>query len=326
MLTIFIAGIRATTECDIKKIIALSTLRQLGVIICSIGLNSPTMATFHIITHALFKALLFICAGQLIANHIHGQDLRWMGNLASQNPITSSSILVANIALCGLPFLAGFYSKDLIIEYILTSGFNTLIIAISFIAIGFTTFYSIRFSLLVIWRPLNHLPLFNPTETYSTIIPISIISFISIIIGSLILWIIPIQTIPLLIPLSSKIITISIIMVGILISWYLTLKKVVSDALLLKIHLTNYASCIIWFLVVLSTQPIINSSLKTSHHLLKHSDQGWFEQLTAQGLFSKIISRRILIQKTNLYTPTRLITRSAIVLTYTLLITFLIAC
>ena len=326
VLTIFIAGIRATTECDIKKIIALSTLRQLGVIICSIGLNSPTMATFHIITHALFKALLFICAGQLIANHIHGQDLRWMGNLASQNPITSSSILVANIALCGLPFLAGFYSKDLIIEYTLTSGFNTLIIAISFIAIGFTTFYSIRFSLLVIWRPLNHLPLFNPTETYSTIIPISIISFISIIIGSLILWIIPIQTIPLLIPLSSKIITISIIMVGILISWYLTLKKVVSDALLLKIHLTNYASCIIWFLVVLSTQPIINSSLKTSHHLLKHSDQGWFEQLTAQGLFSKIISRRILIQKTNLYTPTRLITRSAIGLTYTLLLTFLIAC
>nr|QWT71537.1 NADH dehydrogenase subunit 5 [Limnodrilus hoffmeisteri] len=320
VLTMFMAGISATTECDMKKIIALSTLSQLGVMMCSIGLNSPTMATFHMITHALFKALLFICAGQLIANHMHGQDLRWMGNLASQNPMTSSSILVANMALCGLPFLAGFYSKDLIMEYMLTSGFNTLMIAMSFMAIGFTTFYSIRFSLLVIWSPLNHLPLFNPTETYSTMIPMSMMSFMSIIIGSLMLWIMPIQTIPLLMPLSSKIMTISMIMVGMLISWYLTLKKVVSDALLLKMHLTNYASCMMWFLVVLSTQPIINSSLKTSHHnLLKHSDQGWFEQLTAQGLFSKMISSiGMLIQKTNLYTPTSLITSSAIGrLTYT---------
>jgi NADH-ubiquinone oxidoreductase chain 5 len=70
------AGIRATTECDIKKIIALSTLSQLGVIITSLGLGSPSIALFHIITHALFKALLFICAGQLIADHYHGQDLR----------------------------------------------------------------------------------------------------------------------------------------------------------------------------------------------------------------------------------------------------------
>lgn len=74
--TIIIAGIRATTECDIKKIIALSTLRQLGVIICRLGLGNPTIALFHIITHALFKSLLFICAGVIIANHAHAQELR----------------------------------------------------------------------------------------------------------------------------------------------------------------------------------------------------------------------------------------------------------
>jgi len=74
--TIFIAGISATTECDIKKIIALSTLSQLGVIIARLGLGAPILALFHIVTHALFKALLFICAGQLIADHSHGQDLR----------------------------------------------------------------------------------------------------------------------------------------------------------------------------------------------------------------------------------------------------------
>lgn len=74
--TIFIAGLRATTECDIKKIIALSTLSQLGIIITRIGLNMPNLAYFHIVTHALFKALLFICAGAFINEHLHTQDLR----------------------------------------------------------------------------------------------------------------------------------------------------------------------------------------------------------------------------------------------------------
>jgi NADH-ubiquinone oxidoreductase chain 5 len=73
-----------------------------------------------------------------------------MGNLRFQNPVATSSILIANMALCGLPFLAGFYSKDLIIEYILTGGFNFLIVILSLIAVGFTAFYSIRFSLLII--------------------------------------------------------------------------------------------------------------------------------------------------------------------------------
>jgi len=74
--TIIIAGISATTECDIKKIIALSTLRQLGMIITRIGLGFPQLAFIHIVIHALFKALLFICAGNIIRIHSHAQDLR----------------------------------------------------------------------------------------------------------------------------------------------------------------------------------------------------------------------------------------------------------
>jgi NADH-ubiquinone oxidoreductase chain 5 len=74
--TMFIAGVRATTECDAKKIIALSTLRQLGIIITSLGFDLPHLAFFHIITHALFKALLFVCAGSFIHYHLHTQDLR----------------------------------------------------------------------------------------------------------------------------------------------------------------------------------------------------------------------------------------------------------
>jgi NADH-ubiquinone oxidoreductase chain 5 len=80
-LTIIIAGIRAITECDLKKIIALSTLSQLGVIITSLGLGYVSLTLFHLLTHALFKALLFLCAGNVIHAHLHNQDLRTVGNL-----------------------------------------------------------------------------------------------------------------------------------------------------------------------------------------------------------------------------------------------------
>ena len=143
-MTIFIAGIRALVECDMKKIIALSTLRQLGVIMASIGLGMPDLAFFHLITHALFKALLFVCAGTLIHLHHHSQDLRRMGNLANQIPITISCLNIANMALCGLPFLSGFYSKDLIIEMSLFNSTNVVILVLFIIATIITAAYSIR--------------------------------------------------------------------------------------------------------------------------------------------------------------------------------------
>lgn len=146
--TILIAGLRATTECDIKKIIALSTLSQLGIIITRIGLNIPTLAFFHIVTHALFKALLFICAGSFINQHLHSQDLRWIGNLTNQIPVATSCISIANLALCGFPFIAGFYSKDLIIESAINMSNNIFILCLIIFRLGLTSFYSIRFRLV----------------------------------------------------------------------------------------------------------------------------------------------------------------------------------
>jgi NADH-ubiquinone oxidoreductase chain 5 len=142
------AGIVAIIEIDLKKIIALSTLRQLGVIIASIALGMPTLALFHLITHALFKALLFMCAGRLIHLTNHNQDLRMVGNIIHQIPLTRAAFIISNIALCGLPFLAGFYSKDLILEYRMFININFLIIILIALATGLTARYSIRFLLI----------------------------------------------------------------------------------------------------------------------------------------------------------------------------------
>ena len=115
-LTIFIAGLGANFEYDLKKIIALSTLRQLGVILRILSLGLSDLAFFHLLTHALFKALLFICAGVIIHRVGDYQDIRNIGGLVNYMPLSVSYITIANLALCGFPFLAGFYSKDLILE------------------------------------------------------------------------------------------------------------------------------------------------------------------------------------------------------------------
>lgn len=138
------AGVSALVETDIKKIIALSTLSQLGVIIARLGIGLPSFAFFHLITHALFKALLFVCAGTLIHLTAHSQDLRTLGNLSSQLPLTLSTMSVANIALCGFPFLAGFYTKDLILETATFRPTNLIALAIIFIATALTIGYSVR--------------------------------------------------------------------------------------------------------------------------------------------------------------------------------------
>jgi NADH-ubiquinone oxidoreductase chain 5 len=110
------SGLVAFFEYDLKKIIALSTLSQLGVIIFAISINLPEVALFHLITHALFKALLFLCAGVIIHGNQNSQDIRSYGSLILNFPLVGVCINLANLSLCGLPFLSGFYSKDIIVE------------------------------------------------------------------------------------------------------------------------------------------------------------------------------------------------------------------
>lgn len=311
--TILIAGIRATNECDIKKIIALSTLRQLGIIITRIGLGFPQITFIHIVIHALFKALLFICAGNLINIHAHAQDLRWIGNLSQSIPISSSCILVANRALCGFPFTAGFYSKDIIIETSIIYNCNFLIIIIILISIRFTSFYSIRLSLVVLWGPRLHKPLTTIEDNTTVSKPIILISFTSVVIGSIILWIMPHIASYLILPITLKISTISMVVIGLFIGWFLshnlnTKKTTISN------NIKHFASCIIWFLVPISSQIIIELPLKLRHIILKSVDQSWLELSRGQGVNSIIILNSSIIQSNRPHSPNAYIIMSVILI------------
>ncbi|KAG7168794.1 NADH-ubiquinone oxidoreductase chain 5-like 10, partial [Homarus americanus] len=143
-LTIFIAGLGANFEYDLKKIIALSTLSQLGVILRILALGFADLAFFHLLAHALFKALLFICAGVVIHAVKEYQDIRCIGRLVFRIPLTRTCINLANLALCGIPFLAGFYSKDLILEVAFIRNINLLAFVLYALATGLTVCYRFR--------------------------------------------------------------------------------------------------------------------------------------------------------------------------------------
>lgn len=321
--TTTIAGLRAITECDIKKIIALSTLRQLGMIIAAMGLGMVNLAYFHIVTHALFKALLFICAGTLIHRHRHRQDLRWIGNVAEQIPTTTSCFILANIALCGAPFISGFYSKDIIIESSIFYSNRFIILIIVLFTVRLTSFYTARIRLATIWGPRNSSPFINLQEINSQTFPILTLSFISIISGAAIVWLMPINQEPITISMPLKLVPIIIALFGILTAWYARTQHIKQAPTIILIPLTHYASCFIWFLVPLSSQFSIKLPIFTSHNYLKSLDQSWLEILGGQGILkSRYVSSNLIIKTFNTK-PVNYLIISAILIILTLITLYL---
>ena len=308
--TILIAGISATTEHDMKKIIALSTLSQLGIMITRLAFGLVSLTFFHMLTHAIFKSLLFVCAGSFINTHLHRQDLRWMGNLSTQFPVATSCLLISNSALCGLPFMAGFYSKDLIIEAALFNTYNTIIILLTLLAVGLTAFYSLRFSIAVIWGPVNHSPFASMTENINIISPILTLSVVSIMGGARFQWLLPITPSTFFLPIHLKWLTLTIVLAGLLLRWGLrkTCTTIISP--FHQIHL--FGSCIIWFLIPLSSQLILPIPLAAGHYYLKSMDQGWLELSRGQGVNKLATKANRLIISINPLTPAAYILGTAI--------------
>lgn len=185
VLTMFIAGLMANIENDLKKIIALSTLRQLGLMIIILRIGIKIIAYYHLLVHAIFKSMLFMCAGIIIHSIINRQDIRFFGNLNEVIPFTSMAFFISRLALCGGPFLAGFYSKDFIMELILNDQLNSFLVFLSVISLVFTVTYSVRVYYYIFFRNIKFYRYYNFKETFLINFSIIVLILISVVVGSL---------------------------------------------------------------------------------------------------------------------------------------------
>lgn len=285
-LTIFIAGLGANFEFDLKKIIALSTLSQLGLIIRILAIGFPKLAFFHLLTHALFKALLFICAGAIIHNMRDSQDIRFIGGLTIQMPLTSICFNLSNLALCGAPFLAGFYSKDLILEIVSLRYINYFSFILYFFSTGLTVCYSLRLVYYSISGDFNVSGL-HPLQDEGWVmlrgmLPLSLIAVLG---GVILRWVLfPTPSI-ICLPFFLKTLALSVSILGGWVGYELSQSKLSYSFWTMRNQFLTSFFGSIWFLPFLSTYGVTLTPLRIGGKSLKSFDHGWREYLGAQGLY-----------------------------------------
>nr|YP_009502248.1 NADH dehydrogenase subunit 5 [Acizzia uncatoides]AWU48805.1 NADH dehydrogenase subunit 5 [Acizzia uncatoides] len=184
IVTIFVAGVSALQEFDMKRLVAFSTLGQLGFMMMILSVGGVYVSFFHLLIHALFKALLFMCTGLIIYSSMGGQDLRKMGGLMV-NPVACVCLNISMFSLMGLPFSSGFFSKDLLLELVACSyggvGFGIFMMVMALITVTYSVrviFYLNCMGGWVIWSK----------SSYMLTIPIFCLTVLNVVAGGVIHW------------------------------------------------------------------------------------------------------------------------------------------
>nr|YP_006883860.1 NADH dehydrogenase subunit 5 [Quiscalus quiscula]AFS65800.1 NADH dehydrogenase subunit 5 [Quiscalus quiscula]WGC89142.1 NADH dehydrogenase subunit 5 [Quiscalus quiscula]WGC89155.1 NADH dehydrogenase subunit 5 [Quiscalus quiscula]WGC89168.1 NADH dehydrogenase subunit 5 [Quiscalus quiscula]WGC89181.1 NADH dehydrogenase subunit 5 [Quiscalus quiscula] len=277
----------ALTQNDIKKIIAFSTSSQLGLMMVTIGLNLPELAFLHISTHAFFKAMLFLCSGSIIHNLNGEQDIRKMGGIQKMLPTTTACLTIGNLALMGTPFLAGFYSKDQIIESLNTSYLNTWALILTLLATSFTAVYTIRMTVLV-QTGFTRIPPLTPMNENNPAVtsPITRLALGSILAGFLITsFILPTKTPPMTMPLHIKMTALVVTALGIALA--LEISKMAQTLILTKqTPFSNFSTSLGYF-NPLAHRLSMTNFLKGGQNIASHLiDLSWYKMLGPEGLAS----------------------------------------
>nr|WKU83767.1 NADH dehydrogenase subunit 5 [Argyra sp.] len=290
-LTMFMAGLGANFEFDLKKIIALSTLSQLGLMMSILSMGFYKLAFFHLLTHALFKALLFMCAGAIIHNMNNFQDIRYMGGLTIYMPFTASCFNVANLALCGMPFLAGFYSKDMILEVVSMSYLNMFSFFLYFFSTGLTVCYSLRLVYYSMTGDLHSgaLNVLND-EGWVMLRGMMGLLIMSIIGGSMLNWLIFPTPYMICLPPLLKFLTLFVCISGGILGYLISNVNLYFYNKSFIFYNLSWFWGSMWFMPYISTYGILFYPLQLGGLIYKNMDQGWSEYFGAQNMYMTLVS------------------------------------
>nr|QVY57864.1 NADH dehydrogenase subunit 5 [Trissolcus japonicus] len=281
LMTMFFSGMIASFENDFKKVIALSTLSQLGIMMITLILGLSTLSFFHLIIHAMFKSLLFMCAGLILHSMNNNQDVRSLGGMSKMLLLTMIFFHCSNLALCGYPFLSGFYSKDLILEFSIFNNLNFLVLLLFYISISFTVIYTFR---LIYYSIFN---LFNFNSCWfcydSKIMNFSMIFMFlySVVGGSLFSWMVFDSLLLVVLDNSLKMFLNYIIFLSSFIGMFL---YILSKFNLFKILSIFIFMKNMWFMNNFSSG-LSQNFLKLGDEMYLNLDKGWFEKSVKDMLF-----------------------------------------
>nr|ARH53721.1 NADH dehydrogenase subunit 5 [Anthobium melanocephalum] len=296
-MTMFMAGLGANFEFDLKKIIALSTLSQLGLMMSILALGEYNLAFFHLLTHALFKATLFMCAGCIIHNMNNCQDIRFMGGLIIQMPLTCCFFNISNLSLCGLPFLSGFYSKDLILEVVSMNYLNIFIYIIYFISTGFTVSYTLRLMFYSMIGDFNFTSL-NCLNDSNYIMLKGMFGLIFFVItgGSMLMWLMFPTPYFICLPFIMKIMALIVTGLG---AWVgLEFSKFFLNYSLKSMSWLNSSLFLasMWNMPIISTFGVNKYPVVLGGLISNNLDQGWSEYFGSQNIFNNLKTSSMFMQ------------------------------
>nr|YP_010478377.1 NADH dehydrogenase subunit 5 [Nesophrosyne sp. 15 GMB-2012]UVI59821.1 NADH dehydrogenase subunit 5 [Nesophrosyne sp. 15 GMB-2012] len=224
IITMIMSSFCANYEFDLKSIIALSTLSQLGLMMSCLFMGLVDLSLFHLLSHAMFKSLLFLCSGVIIHLMGGGQDIRIMGSLCVGLPLTCSCFNIANMSLCGLPFLSGFYSKDFIIELGVFNGLNMFYMALFYLGLGLTSLYSIRLIYYTLLVNYNYNSLIYSSlggSIYQMKYSLIMLSVFSVSFGCMFMWLTNLDLGFMILPFTNKILSLLMVSLGVYLGYSL---------------------------------------------------------------------------------------------------------
>nr|YP_010324880.1 NADH dehydrogenase subunit 5 [Haemaphysalis sulcata]UNO53931.1 NADH dehydrogenase subunit 5 [Haemaphysalis sulcata] len=279
LITMMMSGINAFFEMDFKKIIAFSTLSQLSMMMIIVSLGMNEMAFFHLIMHAIFKSMLFLCAG-LIIHFMNGiQDIRMLGNFFKNSPMIMSCMLIAILSLMGFPFIGGFYSKDLILEFFFFKMNNLMLLLMFIVSVIMTFLYCIRLFYFLSLKGVLFVSFYKMELDKNLVLPIYILTFFLLVSGNFLFWMMILNSKIMFISIFSKMLGLFLLFLSLYLSFFFLKFN-------LKVKLNMEFFYKMWFLSVLTSMIfMINNKMMLKMTMM---DWKWMEMLGPNGLKNEL--------------------------------------